>query len=204
MENSIVLAGYAVSVSLLKREIYMKYNEKKILLKNGTCCIFKNLRGKHAEDMIKFLKQTLEESSYILQYPEEINFSVEEEAIYLEEERNDKDRILIAAFIENELVGTVEVTAVANCFKLRHRGELGIVVKKEFWNLGIGKNLLLEAIAYAKGSDYEQLELEVAEENEHAIKLYEKCGFVCYGLRDHSLRYKDGTYSNERLMIKKL
>ena len=49
---------------------------------------------------------------------------------------------------------------------------------------------------------YEQAELEVVTSNEQAIALYRGLGFDIYGTQKHSMKYKDGCYADEYLMVK--
>ena len=51
---------------------------------------------------------------------------------------------------------------------------------------------------------WKQVDLEVVAENEQAIRLYEKCGFVATGRRHNALKFDDGTYHDEILMYKDL
>jgi len=51
---------------------------------------------------------------------------------------------------------------------------------------------------------YEQIELEVIEGNTRAKILYEKCGFVETGKNVNAIKYDDGSYRDEYIMIKQL
>ena len=51
---------------------------------------------------------------------------------------------------------------------------------------------------------FPQIELEVVSANRRAISLYTKYGFQVYGTRPHGLKYRDGTYADDYLMLKPL
>lgn len=77
-----------------------------------------------------------------------------------------------------------EYTALANCFvnystfQAKHLLNIhDFVVHPNFRNLGIGSFLLNAISDYAKQKGYCRLNLEVREDNEHAIRMYEKFGF---------------------------
>ena len=72
--------------------------------------------------------------------------------------------------------------------KYAHRASLGIAIDREFWGLGIGRKLTEACIGCAKTAGYSQLELEVVKENEAAIALYKKMGFIEYGRNPRGLR----------------
>ena len=59
-------------------------------------------------------------------------------------------------------------------------------------------------IAFARQAAFEQIELTVEAKNYRALPLYHKYGFVIYGTRPHGLKYPDGSYDNDYLMIKML
>ena len=68
---------------------------------------------------------------------------------------------------------------------------MGIV--REFRGFGLGKRLLLHALAQAKVLGLEKVELEVYTTNLPAIRLYEGVGFEREGLR-RRYRKLDGEY----------
>lgn len=49
-----------------------------------------------------------------------------------------------------------------------------------------------------------QLELDVVKNNERALKMYQNFGFEIIGTKEMALKYQDGTYADEYLMVKKL
>ena len=44
----------------------------------------------------------------------------------------------------------------------------------------------------------------VESKNQRALALYHKNGFIVYGTRPHGMKYPDGSYDNDYLMIKML
>ena len=49
-----------------------------------------------------------------------------------------------------------------------------------------------------------QMELDVVKNNEKALEMYQRFGFEIIGTRKNALRYQDGTYADEYLMVKDL
>lgn len=87
---------------------------------------------------------------------------------------------------------------------MRHRCTVGISLYREFWGMGIGTALMGEILAGAKAAGYEQAELEVVSANVAAIRLYQKLGFEITGTLPWAFKYKDGSYADFLLMVKKL
>lgn len=69
-----------------------------------------------------------------------------------------------------------------------HRGTLGMGLLPEWRGRGIGRRLLEATLAQARRSGFKRIELDVYADNQRAIALYEKAGFVREGIvRDASL-----------------
>ena len=91
-------------------------------------------------------------------------------------------------------MATAGVDAVGTRDKLRHRAEFGISVLRAYWGLGLGRALTEACIQCAKEAGYEQLELTVVAENERAIALYKKAGFVEFGRNPRGFRSRTSGY----------
>ena len=81
---------------------------------------------------------------------------------------------------------------------------MGLSVSKEFWGLGIASEIMKVLIEKAKEVYFEQIELQVIEENAAARHLYQKFGFYETGYINHSMKYANGTYAKSILMQKDL
>jgi RimJ/RimL family protein N-acetyltransferase len=182
----------------------MVLNEKTIILKNGKACTLRSPEAQDAETMLEYLKMTSIETNFLLRYPEEVTMTIEEEINFLNSMRENPRGIMICAFIGDKLVGSTNLMALGERYKISHRASFGIAVLKEAWHLGIGKALITEILRFAEDKGFELVELEVASPNYNAIKLYEKFGFKIYGTRENGFKFKDGTYCDEHLMLKKI
>ncbi|TMM33822.1 MAG: GNAT family N-acetyltransferase [Actinobacteria bacterium] len=69
-----------------------------------------------------------------------------------------------------------------------HVADLGLMVAAGHRRRGIGRSLLEQAVAWARESGIEKLELHVFPHNEPAIKLYEQFGFEREGTRRNHFR----------------
>ena len=135
-------------------------------------------------------------------YPEEVNMDINEQIDFITNIlESDKD-ILISAFINDELVGSTGLTCIKNHIKTKHRATLGISIKKEYWNKGIGNILIKEALNQGVKMGYKQIELGVFSNNIKAKLLYEKNGFEVWGNIKHAFKLKDGTCYDEIIMGK--
>ena len=148
-------------------------NQKEALLRNGTAA--------DGEIVFDIFNRTHEETDYLLSYADENSFSLEQEGEFLQKKADSENEIEILAFVDGVLAGMAGIEAVGEKYKVRHRADFGISVLKEFWGLGIGKALMNACIKCAREAGYAQLELNAVAENERALALYRKAGFLEYG-----------------------
>lgn len=180
----------------------MIFEEKKITLKNGKECILRSPGPEDAEAVLDHLRLASTETVFMIRYPEEITTTVKEEEEFLEKSLNDPKGLMIAAEVDGRIIADGGFRPIMDmASKYSHRTSFGIAIKKEFWNLGIGRMIVTELIRYAEKAGYEQMELEVDCSNDQAIRLYQKLGFRIYGTRERSFKFKDGTYSSDYLML---
>ena len=149
---------------------------------------------------------------------EGINSLVEEKADILKNQqvtREEEADILKRTLADIEkgnvfwLVAEVDGEVIANS-DLRprqgyssHVGEIGMVVKRNYRDIGIGMELLKGLISQAKTLGLAILTLSVFASNKRAIHIYEKAGFTEIGRVPHGF-LKDGQYIDEIIMVKEL
>lgn len=158
----------------------MKYCQQ-IVLKNGKTLILRNGEESDGSAVLENFNLTHTETDYLLSYPDENSFDPEKESQFLKQKAESTNEVEIIAFVDGKVVGTAGIAAVGTKYKVRHRAEFGVGVRKEYWGLGIGGALLEACINCAKEAGYTQLELSVVAENDRAIALYQKAGFIEYG-----------------------
>ena len=165
----------------------MKYN-KTITLKNGMECCLRNGTEKDGQAVFENFNLTHGQTDFLLSYPDENSFDAAQEGRFLEEKSASKNEAEILALVDGRVVGTAGIEAVGKKHKVCHRAELGIGIAREFWGVGIGQALLAACIECAREAGYVQLELNVVSENERAISMYKKAGFVEYGRNPKGFR----------------
>ncbi len=148
--------------------------------------------------------ETHAETDYLLSYPDENSFDAQQEAEFLKEKTESPNEIEIVAVVDGVAAGTAGIEAVGSKYKLKHRAELGIAILKEYWGLGIGKALMEACIECAKEAGYTQLELNAVAENERAVALYKKMGFVEYGRNPRGFNSRVSGYQEVVYMLLEL
>lgn len=182
----------------------MLFDARSIRLKDGRDCILRPTGPDDAAALIEYLEKTSGETPFLLRYPDEVVYTLEQERTLLERIRNDPRSVMMAAVVEGRIAGNCSISGLGQQRKLRHRCSLAIALYREFWGLGIGSAMIGYLTELARQIGYEQLELEVVAENEAARALYARCGFEVYGRRPRAMRFDDGSLHDEILMMKPL
>lgn len=135
------------------------------------------------------------ETDYLTYGAEGLPVSEEQERAFLESRAGSSDGKMLLALENGRIVGVGDYVRVSAKPRLAHRAELGLSVRKDHWNRGIGRALALRCLAGAQAIGCTAVELQVLESNAAAIHLYKKLGFVIVGRHERFLRYANGQYA---------
>ena len=127
-------------------------------------------------------------------------FSVEAEAEFISSMENSTDNIMLLAKSDDKIVGCASLNRLPR--RMKHRGDFAISVAKDYWNKGIGSQLLNNIIAFAKENDFEVIDLQVRGNNKNAIHLYEKYRFKKIGEHPAFFKIDDENISFDIMCLK--
>ena len=171
----------------------MKYN-KKLTLRDGRSCVLRNGTEQDAEALREIFILTHSQTDFLVDYPDEITLSVEQERQYLRERTESDREIEIVAELDGRIVGSAGMWCIRDRVKLRHRAGFGIGIDRACWGLGIGRALTVACIDCARTAGYSQLELDVFADNDRALALYKSAGFTEFGRNPRGIRLRDSGY----------
>ena len=174
---------------------------KKFKANDGRKVILRTPRWEDLDDFFELINSLIEEVADISMYQK---VTRDEEADWLES-------TLVKIEKDNEfcLVAEVHGSVVANSVLRKkrgyqsHVGELGIIIKKGFRDVGLGAEMLKTLISNAETIGLEILTLRVFSSNERAIYVYEKLGFKEAGRIANGL-FKNGKYLDDIIMVRRL
>ena len=180
----------------------MKFEPRTITLKDGRTCVLRPTHPDDSAQMIEYMKQTAGETPYLLRYPDEVSYTIEQECELLTNILNDPGHVMMVAIVDGKVAGNCSISDIGAKRKIRHRCSMAIALYQDYWNLGIGSAMIDYLTELAIQLGYEQMDLEVVADNTRAQALYRKCGFTETGRRARALKFDDGTYHDELLMVK--
>jgi RimJ/RimL family protein N-acetyltransferase len=150
-------------------------------LKNGEVLVIREAEIEDARDLIEYAEATSGESDNLTFGSGEFDISLSQEEEIIRNSRGADNILYIIGVVQNRIAAFLMFIGGKRP-RLRHRGEFGISVRKAYWNLGIGSHMLDTMIEWAKNSSVvTKINLRVRCDNELAIGLYERKGFVKEG-----------------------
>ncbi len=156
-------------------------DEKGLTLRNGVRLTLREAKRSDAAVLLEYLAAVSAETDYLTFGPGEFNLSVEEEEAYLEKCQKANNSLYLLAEVEGRLIGTLSFEGGGRV-RTHHTGEFGISVRKEYWGQGVASALLDVLTEWAvEGNVIRKLNLRVRTDNRHAIRLYERKGYVTEG-----------------------
>lgn len=168
---------------------------KEIKLKNGKTAILRSPIKEDAQAMIDYLNIIGGESDFITFGKNEFSMSVEAEQDYIERINSMDNSKNVLIIIEDEIVGIASITSVQK-ERMKHNGTLGISIRKKYWGIGLGSEIMTYLIDWAKSNKItKKINLLVREDNIRGVKLYEKFGFEKEGLLNKDICV-NGVYYN--------
>jgi len=120
------------------------------------------------------------------------------ESFWIAEMIRGAEHLALVAEADGEVVGNVLVNVDRN-LTTEHIGVLAICIADAWRDVGIGTELVRGAQEWARERGLRKVSLGVFPDNERAIAVYERCGFVREGLRREQYRSGD-IFRDEVLM----
>jgi RimJ/RimL family protein N-acetyltransferase len=120
------------------------------------------------------------------------------EAFWISELIRADEHLALVAEADGEVVGNVLVN-VERGQATAHIGVLSICVAADWRDVGVGTELIAAAQRWVRGRGLRKLSLGVFPDNERAIAVYEKRGFVREGIR--RMQYRSGERFRDEVLM---
>ena len=127
-----------------------------------------------AAELVTFLNRVSVETDFTSLDRNGILMTDTEMELFLDKHAHSENQITLLALLNDEIAGLVNITADQRK-RVRHIGDLFIVIGKKYWNNGLGSLLLEEVIEWVQASGIlRRLQLTVQTRNQAAVYLYQK------------------------------
>ena len=170
-------------------------------LDTGENVIIRHLRKSDVEGVWNNFNEVIEEGVYLpVFFP--VRSQLEKDSWY-RKIKSEKETCIVADHQNLKppynIIGQCEISNL-EWDAANHVGRLGIIVKKDYRNLGVGYHLIDTAIRESKKlNQKEKIILSSFLNNERALSLYQKIGFKKIGIRKNQF-YMESKYFDEILM----
>jgi len=169
--------------------------------KDGRKVVLRTLRWEDLDDLLEFINSLVEERANIVR-TEKVSRGEEVEWLSRVFSRQEKGEMFcLVAEVDGRVVANSEI--VKGRGYASHVGVVGIAIKKGFRDLGIGTEMMKTLVEQARRMGVKVLTLSAFANNERAIHVYKKLGFVETGRVPRKF-FKDGAYIDEVIMTKML
>lgn len=171
-----------------------------IRLKDGTAVGLRTPAEDDAAAALAYARLNIEDGVGSISTPEEFTLTVDEERKFLTDHLAHPDDLVIIAEHDGAIVGFINFKA-SRRKRLAHHGSFGVSVHPDWRSRGIGRALLEALLGWARANPrITKVGLAVIADNDRAIALYRKLGFIEEGRRVNEIRYEDGHYADDLLM----
>ena len=172
-------------------------------LANGRVLVIRQASGDDACVVLDYIERISSESDFLSIGPGEFELTEPEEADFLRQCRASSNQLYLLGLIDDTIVSTL-VFSAGRRPRVRHSGEFNLSVRKPHWGLGIGSLMLDTLTAWARDTQIvKKINLRVRTDNERAIRLYERQGFVIEGTIRREILI-DGSYFDHNWMGREL
>ncbi|TKJ19977.1 MAG: hypothetical protein CEE43_13950 [Promethearchaeota archaeon Loki_b32] len=175
---------------------------KKVLeLKNGETVIIRHLTKSDAEGVWHNFNEVIEEGIYLPVFLP-VKTQLEKDTWYLNVKKENEicivaENPLLKA--PNNIIGQCEISNT-NWDAATHVGALGIIVRKKYRDLSVGRTLIDFAIRESKKlNNKEKIILSSFSTNDRALHLFKKIGFKVLGIRKKQF-FMESNYIDEVMM----
>jgi RimJ/RimL family protein N-acetyltransferase len=162
-------------------------------LPDGRILVIREAAAEDALAVLDYVNAISGESDFLSFGPGEFDLTEGEEEEFLRKCRASDNQLYLLGTIGDILVATLNFSGGRRP-RLRHSGEFGVSVRREYWGLGIGSLMLDALVEWAREAGIiKKINLRVRTDNQRAIRLYRSKGFQIEGTSRREI-FLDGCY----------
>jgi RimJ/RimL family protein N-acetyltransferase len=168
-------------------------------LKNGQVLVIREAAPEDARALLDYVEGISGESDFLSFGPGEFELTEPEEEEFIRKCLTSDNQLYILGSIDDTIVAILNFSAGRRP-RVRHSGEFSMSVRKQYWGLGIGSLMLDMLIEWARSTQIvKKINLRVRTDNQRAVLLYERKGFVREGTIHKEILF-DGKFYDHHWM----
>lgn len=175
------------------------------ILPNGQNLRIREAVADDAAALLKMFRQAVSETDFLMSTPEEAGkLRLEYEKSFIYSYQKNDNQLFLLAEADHSIAGTLSLTQ-NKWKKQQHVLELGIVVLRKYWNMGIARRMINYMFHWVeRQSLVRYIYLHVMANNEKAIRMYQNFGFEEEGRMPEAVRLDKDNYQDVVLMGKRI
>lgn len=155
-----------------------------------------------AEAVLDVQNSVISEGEYFIAVSEEFNITPEQQRDWIRSLLENERETIIVGEMNDEVVGWIAFQS-ENRKRMFHKGSFGVMIRKNFRGMGIGKELIEALLDWAEANPLiEKVSLGVFSTNNRAISLYKRLGFVEEGRKIKEFKMSESEYVDDIIMYK--
>lgn len=160
----------------------MKFQQKTHTLKSGISIRIRMPKLDDAHKLVELKRDYIKATTTIPLALDEYPLDLKKEQRLISEYNEGSNSVLLVAEFNDELIGNIDLTG-SKLSKMSHTGMIGMGIKEQWRNQGLGRCLIESVIDWAKEhSQIELIWLDVYASNELGYNLYKNTGFKVSGV----------------------
>lgn len=173
---------------------------KRIRLKDGIDAVIRSAREDDAQALLEGMQSVFRDGEGMVADPDEFTKTEDEERSWVSAFNENPQALVLVVEVRGRLIGLIDFNT-AKRRRLAHSGEFGMSVQPGWRGRGVGNALLEALVAWARSvPEIEKITLKVRADNERAIALYRKHGFVQSGCARDAIKLREGVYVDDIAM----
>ncbi len=177
-----------------------KFDEQKVILKNDKEIIFRNLDPNDAAKYIYFCEIIARESAHTSQYPGQL-ISIDTIKEKFKKSMESPFAMELGGFDKDLLIAHLSFYKPSPHPYLKHIGEFGIKIVKDFSGMGLGSNMMLIMENIAKKMNIKRIQAKVRVSNHLGVNFYRKHLYEIEGIKKNAA-FINGLYEDEYYIAK--
>jgi RimJ/RimL family protein N-acetyltransferase len=167
-----------------------------IQLKDGKVVTIRAAVVADAEKLLNTIKEYVPESEFIPKLENELTMTTKQCEDWIASFIQYDNSLLLVAENNNKIIGNIDLTGNRRKV-MEHTAVIGMGILSQFRNSGLGTAFITAIINWSKANPIlELIWLQVYSQNELALGLYRKMGFVENGVTPGFFKHKNRYYDN--------